>query len=53
MLPWFSDDYPGVGQPLFECVQEPGDIVYVPEDYGHAVLNMEESLAIAGEMIQA
>ena len=31
-------------------VQQPGDIIYVPEGYSHAVLNLEESLAVAAEI---
>ena len=52
VLRWFQEEYSKLKQPLFECVQEPGDIIYVPEGYGHAVLNLEESLAVAMEIQQ-
>ena len=48
---WFADNYKAVRKPVFECVQGPGDIMYVPEGYGHAVLNLEETVAVAAEMI--
>jgi uncharacterized protein YjlB len=32
-----------------ECVQESGDIVFVPEGWGHAVLNLAESIGFASE----
>ena len=37
--------------PMFQCIQEAGDIMYVPENYGHAVLNLEDSVAVAAEMV--
>ena len=33
----------------FECVQEAGDALYVPTNWGHATLNVEESIGIAHE----
>jgi hypothetical protein len=32
-----------------ECVQRPGDIVFVPGNWGHAVINTHASVAIAIE----
>ena len=37
------------GPAALECVQRPGDIVYVPENWGHAVVNVEDSIAVAYE----
>ena len=31
------------------CVQRPGDVVYVPENWGHAVVNVEASIGVAFE----
>ena len=31
----------------FRCVQEAGDVIFVPDSWGHAVLNLEESAAYA------
>lgn len=42
---WVKEDYEELAEedrPL-ECVQSPGDIVYVPLDWGHAVLNLDEN----------
>lgn len=44
-LLWTQEDLPLLDEderPL-ECVQHPGDVVYVPLDWGHAVLNMDEN----------
>ena len=35
--------------PAIECVQRPGEVVYVPENWGHAVVNLEDSIAVAFE----
>ncbi len=32
-----------------ECVQLPGDVIFVPEFWGHAVVNVRESMAVAYE----
>lgn len=42
---WLETEYPLLSEdekPL-ECVQEAGDMVYVPLDWGHAVVNLEEN----------
>ena len=36
----------------FEVLQGPGDFVYVPEGWGHAVVNLADSLALAFEAAQ-
>merc|ERR1711971_1001316 len=33
----------------WECVQEPGEIMYIPWGYVHAVLNIGETIGIVGE----
>ena len=33
-----------------ECIQRPGDVVYVPENWGHAVINLADSVAVAYEL---
>lgn len=33
-----------------ECIQQPGDIVFVPYGWAHAVLNIQESVGFAVEM---
>ena len=32
-----------------ECIQMPGDVVYVPQNWGHAVINEAASIAVAYE----
>ena len=34
-----------------ECIQYPGDLVFVPDLWGHAVLNLRESVGLAAEFI--
>lgn len=38
-----------VGAPLLRVLQAPGDVVVVPESWGHAVLNLADTMAIALE----
>ena len=40
-------------EPDAELEQEEGDVLYIPEGWGHAVLNMEPSTAIAAEFVRA
>ena len=40
----------GRGSPeMIECVQGPGELMFVPDMWGHAVLNEEDSIAVAFE----
>ena len=39
----------GSGRPFMSFFQEPGDLVYVPSTWGHAVLNLADSFALAIE----
>ena len=41
------------GRQVLECVQQPGDVVYVPDHWGHAVLNVEPSVGFATEVATA
>ena len=34
----------------YECVQRQGDIMIVPEKWGHGVVNIQESVAVAAEL---
>lgn len=47
---WMFEDYRHLPNPPIEILQEPGDIVYVPADWGHAVVNLEDSVAVAFEL---
>ena len=35
---------------IAECVQEGGDVIYIPDGWNHAVLNTQESVGIAIEL---
>lgn len=47
---WMWEDYRSMEVPPIEVVQEQGDVVYVPTDWGHAVVNLEDSVAVAFEV---
>ena len=50
VLKWFVSEYPRLASRPLEVVQEPGDVVWVPAGWGHAVLNLEPSVAVAFEL---
>jgi ankyrin repeat protein len=46
---WYTQDYPNLPQdqkPL-ECIQEPGDLIYVPNMWGHGVIYTKDSIGMA------
>lgn len=51
---WFSrrqDDPERRHSSVLECVQQPGDLIFVPDFWGHATLNLEPSVAVASEFM--
>ncbi len=49
---WEEEYLGGSRDPLaVVCVQGPGDVVYVPENWGHAVVNLADSVAAAFEFM--
>jgi hypothetical protein len=53
VLEWVEDDVAGLqaqGYEFTECVQQQGDVLIVPELWGHAVLNTQDSVAVASEV---
>lgn len=53
VLDWLEHDVTGLIEQGFqpmECVQLQGDVLIVPELWGHAVLNVQESVAVASEV---
>jgi ribosomal protein L16 Arg81 hydroxylase len=47
---WLAEDYLQLEDPPIELIQEAGDVVFVPADWGHGVVNLEDSLAVAVEV---
>ncbi len=46
---WFVDFYAQLreqGVPALECVQRPGDVIFVPHGWFHIVLNLESTVAL-------
>jgi hypothetical protein len=35
---------------VLECTQEAGDVMFVPHSWGHAVVNLVETVGVAGEV---
>jgi len=50
MLDWMREVYPGLqtGEAPLECIQKPGDVIYVPKYWYHATINLAESTAVTG-----
>ncbi|XP_065905980.1 uncharacterized protein [Dysidea avara] len=46
---WWQQQQKPIG--ALECLQYPGDLVFVPDMWGHAVLNLQESVGLAAEFI--
>ena len=48
---WVDEDVPTImkKQRMVQCDQTPGDLLYVPLNWAHAVLNVKESVAVAWE----
>jgi hypothetical protein len=47
VMQWLEEDYPAVQHRAFHCIQEPGDIIFVPDGWSHAVQNLAESVGYA------
>ena len=50
---WFADVYPKVrGLPgMVECIQRPGETIFVPHGWHHVVLNLEWTVAVTQNFI--
>jgi hypothetical protein len=54
VLEWLEEDWGRLAVEGFEpigCVQQQGDVIIVPESWGHAVLNILDSVAVASEVM--
>ena len=49
---WYNSEYDTLKKtiPIIECIQEPTDIVFVPNQYNHTVLNLETTMGIVVEL---
>ena len=43
-MPAIRKKYPGV---IYEFIQEEGELVWIPPNYGHAILNLQPSIGVA------
>lgn len=50
VLEWWRSSYRSSHGAL-ECVQYPGDLVFVPDMWGHAFINLREGVSVASEFI--
>ena len=50
-LRWFESTYDALdeAQRPWECMQYPGEVFYVPEDWYHATINIGETVAVVGQ----
>ncbi len=48
-LQWYVNDYPRIKKEieLFECTLKPGEVIYFPDKWWHATLNIETSVFIS------
>merc|ERR1712086_693780 len=55
VLAWLRDDYEdwSATNGGLECVQEAGDILFLPADWGHQTLNIETGIGLAHEYNEA
>lgn len=55
---WFSHVLPQLrnetwfGKKVIETVQGPGEVIYMPHDMGHAVLNIDENVSVTENFLQ-
>ena len=35
---------------VFECIQQPGEVLYVPTNWYHGVINLDASIGVAVEV---
>jgi hypothetical protein len=50
MVNWLAVDKSRLPIPPLECVQESGEILFVPEGWLHATINLQDSVGIAVEL---
>jgi oxalate decarboxylase/phosphoglucose isomerase-like protein (cupin superfamily) len=50
LLQWLTEVAPKSGARPLEVIQEEGDVLYIPEGYYHAVLNLGETVSVAHQL---
>jgi len=48
---WWTRALPNMSLPRIEVLQGPGDMLYIPKNWGHAVMNLADSLSTAYEAL--
>ena len=48
---WIERYYEHGQHLVLECMQQPGDIIFVPHGYMHAVVNTKDSIGIANQVL--
>lgn len=51
LLEWVGTDKLETKSVVLECVQQPGDVIFVPDFWGHATHNILPSVAVASEFM--
>ena len=48
---WLETEYKALREDgaAMECIQEPGDVLYIPEGWAHGVLNLDDSIGFSVE----
>jgi len=49
---WYKLEYNKLKEtvPIIECIQEANDVIFIPNNYNHCVLNLEDTMGIAVEL---
>jgi ribosomal protein L16 Arg81 hydroxylase len=49
IVQWSKEDLPRMQGKAMHCMQEPGDVLFIPEQWGHGTENLAESVGYAME----
>lgn len=54
-LRWLREVLPRVAaeEAPLQCMQEPGDLIYVPQGFWHATINLGQSIGVSGQFVPA
>jgi hypothetical protein len=51
IVTWTQEDLPGLVDVAKHCIQEPGDVLYVPESWSHGVENLVKGFSLLASAI--